>query len=168
MDIGTDFFLMTSATLKYNSLGTMKLFNCLWVRSLEDIDDIENVSVTAVAPNGQLVQTVCRIRRLITLRFARVPDKTDRVWLLGWLRARDKVITSIYGEDIPVVLRDATGFKGDWLWNYEQARAFTIVAVESVGGTERPPSYHTWVEKLDPSGAVETDPSGQPILVMID
>ena len=157
---------MTTISLTYAS--QTKAYDCFWTRGLEDVDDMVNRCWDATGPDGAHAQLVFSTRRRITLKVFPVAAKADRVWMVGWILASDRAVISSVGETVRVALDEPTEFAGEWLNACELARAFTIVAVEATAMVAVPPSLHTWLPKLDPSGAIITDPSGQPVLVMVD
>jgi hypothetical protein len=119
---------MTSVTLKYNGGTTTKAYSVLGVRGLDDVDDLEFwPKIQHERLDGSMSENVKAFRRIITIDFGVILVKADRVWLVSFLIAPDKIVTCASpAEDVPVVLGNVDGMANEWIEGLEFARAFTL------------------------------------------
>ena len=134
---------MDSVTLKYDGGGETKTFSVMGVRGLDDVDDLKFwPRIQNELLDGTMNEIVTKFRRIITIDFGVIETKADRVWLVLFMLAPDKVIVCASpSEDVPVVLADVEGMQNEWIDGLDFARSFTLSFQEIAVNSTAPDAW---------------------------
>ena len=134
---------MDSVTLKYDGGGETKAFSVMGVRGLDDVDDLKFwPRIQNELLDGTMNEIVTKFRRIITIDFGVIETKADRVWLVLFMLAPDKVIVCASpSEDVPVVLADVEGMQNEWIDGLDFARSFTLSFQEIAVNSTAPDAW---------------------------
>lgn len=130
---------MDTITLKYvdtSNVAHSQTFNALSVRGFDDPDKVQLVPPYQPEKlDGSLQSYIKGFRRVITVDLGIVASSVDRRTIQSFLWANTKSLvyrgSQIYSEEVFVNLQDVSGFRNEWMWDFEGARYFVLEIVES-------------------------------------
>jgi len=91
--------------------------------------------------DGTINDNFTAFNRGITINFGVVQEKDDRRYIYDWYRSNNNKSIEAYGETIPVVCFDPSGYSVDWVDGNEGLRTISVDLIEKTARNTIPDAW---------------------------